>query len=320
MPSTGYPPHSHGLPMNNSLALKTFGGFATWKELTKLKLTSMATLPAALAFLAAPAAREKPALQIALILGVLASASGAAALNEWSERHVDSRMHRTRLRPLPAGQLSPRQALSFGLLLTATGISVLALFFNLLAASLALAAAIIYWLLYTPLKKRTPWCTEVGAISGALSPLVGWAAAEATLSLFAWMLFAILFFWQMPHFHPIAWRYRNDYARGGLRMRVLTEPTGNQAASYSIFYAAVLTAVSLLPFLTGQTGPVSAVTAGVTGILFLFAAVRFRFAPDRDQAARALFRFSLIYLPVVLIALTMDAQPSAIFLTESRAS
>lgn len=277
-----------------------------WRELTKLKLTSMATLPAVFAFLAAPTAEPSVGAMVLLIFGVLASASGAAILNEWSEREIDSLMHRTHRRPLPAGDFSSRRAFFTGLAMIASGISVLALFFNLLAALLAFTAAVIYWLIYTPLKQKSPWCTEVGAVSGALPPLIGWAAAEGKLSPLAWIFFAILFLWQMPHFHPIAWRYRGDYARAGLRMRVLNEPAGNQAANHAIAYSLFLVVVTLLPLLMGYAGVVSSAVACGMGGLFVTATLRFRFSPDRDRAARLLFRLSLIYLPIVLIALTFD--------------
>lgn len=267
----------------------------------------MATLPALFAYLAASSGNARAIDLVLLFLFVLGSASGAAALNEWSERKIDSQMKRTRLRPLPAGNCSPRSALILGLGLTLSGVLFLTLYFNALAGCLALLAAVVYWLFYTPLKPKTPWCTEVGAISGALPPLIGWAAAAGDLSFFAWIFFATLFFWQMPHFHPISWRYREDYRNAGLKMRVVTEPTGNQAANHSMFYALILLGVTLLPFLIGKGGFSAATISILFGSLYLAASARFRFAKDRDSGARFLFRFSLIYLPAVLTALTLDA-------------
>src|SRR5690625_1599347 len=276
-------------------------------DLTKLKLTSMATLPALFAYLAATSGNARAIDLLLLFISVLGSASGAAALNEWSERKIDSKMKRTRLRPLPAGNCSPQTALILGLTLTATGVLFLTFYFNALAGFLALLAAVVYWLFYTPLKPKTPWCTEVGAISGALPPLIGWAAATGELTFFAWIFFATLFFWQMPHFHPISWRYREDYRKAGLKMRVVTESSGDQAASHTIGYALILLGVTLLPFLLGKGGVAMAITPALFGSLYLAASIRFRFAKNRDRAARFLFRFSLIYLPVVLIALTFNS-------------
>src|SRR5690606_1359304 len=180
--------------------------FAIWAALTKLKLTAMATLPAILAYIAA-SSDPHPLPIFFLTIGVFLSASGAAALNQWTERHSDRRMKRTRRRPLPAGDLSPSLVFALGLALVFSGTICLGAAFSPFAALLTLAAAAIYWLVYTPAKRITPWCTEIGAISGAIPCLIGWAAAEGKLSPFAWLLFAILFLWQMPHFHPIAWRH-----------------------------------------------------------------------------------------------------------------
>jgi protoheme IX farnesyltransferase len=274
-------------------------------SLTKLKLTAMATMPAALAYLAAPSGINLASLPL-LILGVFISASGAAALNQWTERRSDRDMKRTCARPLPAGDLTAPSVLLFGLLLVGVGVGILAFTFNWLTGALTLAAGAIYWLAYTPLKRMTPWCTEVGAISGAIPCLIGWAAAEGRLDPFAWFLFAILFLWQMPHFHPIAWRHREDYARANLRMRAVAEPSGNQAANHSIFYAVALTVTTIVPFFTEQTGPVFLLVAVLMGAGYISHAIRFRRNPDRDLAARRLFRFSLIYLPVVLITLSVE--------------
>ena len=279
--------------------------FSTWASLTKLKLTAMATLPAILAYLAA-SSEPHPLPILVLASGVFFSASGAAALNQWTERHSDRRMNRTRERPLPAGHLSPTFVFTSGLALVCAGSLLLGVVFNPLAALLTVAAGGIYWLAYTPLKRITPWCTEVGAVSGAIPCLIGWAAAEGELAPFAWFLFAILFLWQMPHFHPIAWRHREDYARAGLRMRAVAEPTGNSAANHSIAYAIVLIPVSIAPFFNEQIGIASFSVAAILGAFFLFCALRFRFSAKRDVAARQLFRFSLLYLPAVLTTLAAE--------------
>lgn len=285
----------------------TSRSWSAWAELTKLKLTSMASLPGALAYLAALDEPVSAASLPALLFGTLASASGAAALNEWSERRIDGKMRRTRGRPLPAGTISPSAALLTGFLLLFAGIAILGFVFNALAALLAAAAAAVYWLIYTPLKRVTPWCTEVGAISGALPPMIGWSAAGNGLGELGWMFFGILFLWQMPHFHPIAWRYRHDYREAGLRMRVLYGvPQGNQAANHSILYAALLPLATALPFFSGYTGGASQIVCLAMAAAFIGGTIRFRFSPDRDRSARQLFRLSLIYLPIVLISLVLD--------------
>lgn len=301
MPTSILEPDRSTLPQAKSRP----GPIAILKSLTKLKLTAMATMPAALAYLAAPSGTHLATLPL-LILGVFISASGAAALNQWTERRSDRNMKRTCARPLPAGDLTAPPVFIFGLALVVIGAGILAFTFNSLAGLLTLAAAAVYWLAYTPLKRVTPWCTEVGAVSGAIPCLIGWSAAEGSLAPFAWFLFAILFLWQMPHFHPIAWRHREDYARARLRMRAVAEPSGNQAANHSIFYASVLTVTTTLPFFTGHTGPVFLLVAVFMGAAYVFSTVRFRLDSDRDLAARRLFRFSLVYLPVVLVTLTAE--------------
>ncbi|MEX2382140.1 MAG: heme o synthase [Opitutales bacterium] len=273
-------------------------------ELTKMKLTAMATLPALFAWFAATPQFHATGF-IGVLLGVFASASGAAALNQWTEWRTDARMARTSRRPLPSGRLQPEAVLVTGLILLVSGILLLALTANLLSAALVLFAGMVYWLIYTPLKKRTRWCTEIGAISGAVPPLIGWAAATGTLSLLAWILFAILFLWQMPHFHPIAWRYREDYRNAGLKMRAVVESTGNEAANHGIAYTVGLVALGFISFAAGEIGFVALVVFFLLSVAYFFFAARFRFAADRDRAARNLFKFSLIYLPVILIVTTL---------------
>jgi len=307
-PALRHPSSSIPLQRVESPTLSGFLSLAA--DLAKLKLTAMATVPAVLAYLAAGGG--KSALLPLLMIGVFAAAAGSAALNQWSEREIDARMNRTRSRPLPAKRISSRSTAFIGVGGITGGTLLLAIIFNPLCAALALTAGLMYWLVYTPLKRRTPWCTEIGAISGALPPLIGWSAANGNLSLLAWVFFAILFLWQMPHFHPIAWRYREDYQRGGFQMRILRDGTGNNAANHSIAYAYVLLLVTIIPFFTGHTGVYSLAAVLLMGSGYCLATLNFRFGA-RDSAARLLFRFSLVHLPVVLSALAIDVAVNRVF-------
>src|SRR6266567_5778084 len=188
------------------------------------------------------------------LLGTLLVASGTATLNQFIEREYDARMRRTANRPLPAGRLAPSWALGFGVLLSAAGALDLALAVNALSSLLALLTLGSYLAFYTPLKRRTPLCTLVGAFPGAMPPLIGWAAARGSLSLEAWVLYAILFFWQFPHFLSIAWMYREDYARAGLLMLPQNDPQGRRAARQILVTSLALLPISLLPTLLGQMG------------------------------------------------------------------
>jgi heme o synthase len=237
--------------------------------------------------------------------GTLALAGSAGALNMWREREADGRMRRTEGRPLPAGRLAPAQALFFGALLAAGGLSVLALSVNLLTAALGAATLGIYIYLYTPLKTRSPWSTAIGAVAGALPPVMGWAAAAGSVGWEALALFGILFFWQFPHFYALAWLYREDYARGGFSMLPVVEPDGESTARKMVTHGFALLTVSLLPAFLGMTGTIDPAAAfflgaGLTGLAGFFFAARSR------PAARGVFLGSVIYLPLLLGFLLWD--------------
>ncbi len=272
--------------------------------LVKAPLSLMAAFPAVCAFIisaGAPAAG-----QVALFFcGTVFSAFGASALNQWSERSHDAAMHRTRARPIPSGILSPAAALTLALLFAITGVGLLFIFFNAPAALLSALTIVLYWLVYTPLKRWTPWCTEVGAVAGALPALIGSAAASGTITPIGWILFLIVFLWQMPHFHPIAWRHREDYRRGGYRMLATIDGTGRKAAEHSLAYAVLLLAAATLPVLWGA-GPLYWIPATVAGLIFILRTAEFGDPVNRNPAAHRLFRFSLVYLAVVLTALLID--------------
>jgi len=240
------------------------------------------------------------ALLFNTVVGTFLVASGAAAFNQVLERDVDGRMRRTMLRPVPDGRISSAEAFWFATALSAIGLAQLWFGANRLAALVAMATLVSYALIYTPLKKVTSLATVVGAVPGALPPVIGWAAARDTLSIEAWVLFAIVFFWQMPHVLAISWLYRDDYERGGIRVLPVEDPDGRRTAFQMVNYAAALVPVSLLPTAIGLTGRVYFAGAVVLGLAALALAIRFarQRTPDR---ARQLFYASLVYLPVLWV-------------------
>jgi len=237
---------------------------------------------------------------VCTVAGTALVAGGASALNQVLERVPDSLMRRTRMRPMPDGRLQPFEAVAFGIALVVGGLTLLGAGVNLISAAVALATLLTYALIYTPLKRRTSFATVIGAIPGALPPVIGWAAARGTLSQGAWVLFAIVFLWQLPHFLAIAWMYREDYARAGFPMLPVIEPDGRSTARQAVFYCAALLPVSLGPTLLGMANTVYFVSALVLGSLFL--ALTLRFARTRAAGdARRLFFGSIIYLPILWI-------------------
>ncbi len=241
------------------------------------------------------------------LLGTTLAAAGALSLNQWWERRTDALMRRTRQRPLPLGQLSPFFALSWSLSLSAAGVVLLATFINLSSAAFAAATILIYGLVYTPLKRRTRWATEIGSISGALPPLLGAAAADNLSSPHAWILTAVLLLWQMPHFFAIGWMHRADYRAAGFPLLPATDSTGRRTALWSFGYTVALLVVSVSAWSLEDVGAVYGGTALVAGGWLLARAGRFLFSPhSRDPAARRLFAATILYLPVVLVALLID--------------
>jgi protoheme IX farnesyltransferase len=234
------------------------------------------------------------------VLGTALVAGGASALNQIAERRVDGLMRRTAGRPLPARRLQPGEAGTFALALSLMGLLLLGLGANLVAALVALATLVSYVGVYTPLKPRTSLATVVGAIPGAMPPMIGWAAATHVLSREAWILFAIVFLWQMPHFLAIAWLYREDYARAGFPMLPVIEPDGRSTARQATAYAAALLPISLAPTAVGLASSAYLVGALLLGLVFLALAVRFAIRRGRADA-RWLFLGSLLYLPLIWI-------------------
>lgn len=239
------------------------------------------------------------------ILGTGLIASGTAALNQWYERAADAKMKRTQARPLPSGRLSAPNALAFAILISIVGFAELFIAVNPLTGGLGLFTLLSYLFIYTPLKQRSPHSTTIGAIPGAMPPLIGYAAASGTLTLDAWILFAILFFWQFPHFYAIAWMYREDYERAGIRMLPVVEPDGESTARRILMYSLILIPISLVPKFLAMTGNLYLFGAAALGLLFLYAAVRVSFDRTRQQARQVLLA-SVIYLPVLYGLMLLD--------------
>lgn len=272
--------------------------------LTKPQLAAMSVLTALVAY---GAARPEPGTALATVIGTSLAAAGALSLNQWWERRADAVMRRTRGRPLPQAQIPADAALGWSLALSVGGLGVLAELVNLPAAVIAALTILLYGVVYTPLKRHTRWATEIGAISGALPPLLGNAAAGDLWAAPGTALAAVLLCWQMPHFFAIGWRHRADYRAAGFRLLPAVDPTGTRTAAWSLGYAAALLPVSLAPWALGHLGAIYGVTAAVAGAAFLSCAWRFlRDTAQRDPAARRLFFASIIYLPVVIVALAMD--------------
>jgi protoheme IX farnesyltransferase len=239
------------------------------------------------------------------LIGTGLIASGTAALNQWYEREADAKMKRTQLRPLPSGRLTSRNALVFAIIISLAGFIELFLAVNALTGWLGLFTLLSYLFVYTPLKQRSPHSTTIGAIPGAMPPLIGYAAASGTLTWDAWILFAILFIWQFPHFYAIAWMYREDYERAGIRMLPVVEPDGESTARRILLYSLILIPISLVPKFLSMTGNLYLAGALALGLLFLYAGVRVSFDRTRQQARRVLLA-SVIYLPVLYGLMLLD--------------
>jgi heme o synthase len=271
---------------------------ADWLELTKPRITGMVVVTAFVGFMTAVPEPAWGLLLGAALAGTGLVAAGASVLNQVMERDTDALMQRTRARPLPSGRLGVAEARAFGLLLSASGLATLLWLCGTLAAAVALATWASYLFVYTPLKRRTPLATLVGAVPGALPPVIGWAAARGRLEPGAFILFAIMFLWQVPHFLAIAWLYRDDYARGGFPMLPVLDREGTFTARQAVLHSASLLVVSLAPAVAGLAGP-----AYVGGAFLLGAALTFfalRLARARDLvSARVLFVASLLYLPAL---------------------
>ena len=278
---------------------------ADYLALTKPEVTSLVLVTTLVGFYVASPGALDLVLLLHTLIGTALVAGGTTAFNHYLERDDDARMRRTAQRPLPAGRLPSRTAFFFAAVLSAGGILYLALLVNLLASFLGFLTWASYLFLYTPLKKRTTLCTAVGAFPGAMPPLIGWAAARHQLNAEAWVLYAILFLWQFPHFLSIAWMYRDDYARGRILMLPVVDPSGTATGRQILLYSLALLPAGLAPTFLGMAGTIYFVGALVLGLLFLRVAARAA-RTHSTQSARQLLHASVAYLPLLFALLMLD--------------
>ena len=278
---------------------------SAYVELTKPRITFLIVLTSAAGFCLGSRGAVNYLLFANAMISIGLLSSGIATLNQFIERDLDGLMRRTASRPLPTGRLAPLEAMWLGVLLTAGAETYLALFVNGLSAVLGLTVIAGYLFLYTPLKTRSTLSTAVGAFPGAMPPLIGWTAARGEIDVAAWVLFAILFLWQFPHFLAIAWMYREDYGRAGIRMLPVVEPEGRVTGQQIIAYSLMLVPVSLLPTVLGISGKFYFVTALALGLLFLASGIRVALSKS-NQHARQLLLASVFYLPLLFGVMVLD--------------
>jgi len=281
------------------------GWVSVYADLVKARLTLLVLLTTTVGFYVGYPGSMDYALMFHTLLGTALVASGAAALNQLLEREYDARMRRTAGRPLPSGRLQPVTVMLFGGVCSLVGTVYLALLVNPLTSVLGAISLVSYLFIYTPLKRLTWLNTAVGAIPGALPPLMGWAAARNDLSSGGWALFAILAFWQLPHFFAIAWIYKDEYAKAGFKMLPSVDPDGSRTAQQSVSHTLGLLPVSLCPFVLHLAGPVYLGAALLLGGFYLWCAIQFAKRLD-VPSAKKLFFASIIYLPLLLIALVAN--------------
>ena len=280
-------------------------GLSDYLALTKPRLNFLVVATSAAGYYLGATTGIDAAAIAAAVAGTTLVAAGAAVLNQLYERDTDALMRRTQMRPLPAGRIAPGDARVFGVALSAAGLALLAARANWLSAALALATLLTYLAIYTPLKRRTPLSTIVGAVPGALPALIGWAASHGSIDRSGAALFAIVFCWQLPHFMAIAWLYREDYAKAGFPMLPVVDPEGRRAGKQAVYWALLMVLASLEPAFSGLAGNIYLAVAVVFGIALF--GLSLRFAADRNEAtARALFYGSITYLPLLWIAMVAN--------------
>jgi heme o synthase len=277
-------------------------------ELTKPRVVLMVLVTTTVGFYLGSQGEPDYVSLLHTLFGTALAGGGTLTLNQLLERDADAKMERTRLRPLPDGRLQPMDALVFGTLITVSGLLYLTLAVNPLSAQVTATIVVTYLFAYTPLKKKTSLCSIVGAIPGALPPVIGWAAAREALNLEAWVLFTIMFLWQMPHSLAIGWLYREDYARAGFRLLPVIDQDGKSTGRQIVSNCLALLAVGLIPTLIGFTGTLYFFCALLLGSIFLWYGISL--ARSRSQvAARRLLFASLLYLPVLLAVMAFDKVP-----------
>jgi protoheme IX farnesyltransferase len=288
-----------------TVAAPVHARFSDYVELTKPRLSLLSVLTALVGYYAARPAHDN-ARAAFLALGASLAAGGVAALNQWIESDTDARMRRTALRPIPAGRIPGGSAYVLGWAMCFVALIVIFTRVGRLSALFTLLTIASYLGWYTPAKRSSRWSTEIGAVAGALPPLIGWSAADGGVSALGWILFGVLFFWQIPHFMAIAWIYRRDYSAVNFPMLPVRDEAGGKVAAWSFVATLCLVAVSLLPAALGLTSAWYGSAACAVGALFLWRAAGFLRAAQRDASARRLFLFSLAYLPILLGALVAD--------------
>lgn len=279
--------------------------FRDYLELTKPRLSLLSVLTTLVGYFAARPPSNPVKLTL-LFIGTSLAAGGVAALNQWMEYDTDAQMKRTADRPIPSGKVATGSAFVMGWLMCIAALFLLFAHVDRLAALFALLTIISYLGWYTPAKRRSMWSTEIGAIAGAFPPLIGWCAGEGTVTALGWILFGVLFFWQVPHFMAIAWIYRRDYSVVHFPMLPVRDATGNIVAAWSLFNTIALLGVSLLPVFLGLATKAYGAAAVLAGGWFVWRAIAFTNRNVREPMARKLFIASIIYLPVVLGALVAD--------------
>ena len=275
-------------------------------ELTKPRILTMVLITAVLGYFLAAGTLEPYGLLIYMLIGTGMASGGAGALNHYLERDVDTKMDRTRHRPLPSGMVRPVFAAVFGAALVLGGTALLVSQVNLTAAALAFLSAWLYIFIYTPFKRMSWLNTPMGAIPGAIPPMIGWTAHTGTIDVGAWVLFFIMFLWQHPHFYAIAWMFRQDYAKGGFKMLPVVEPDGKSTFRQSLAACILLIPVSLWPTFVDMTGWVYFCGALIIGLWFLAACIRWRMSESNIDARKVLL-VSVTYLPLLLLLMIVDS-------------
>ncbi len=278
---------------------------AAFFELTRPRVTRSVVLTSAAGFYLASSGKFDFLLLIHTLVGTAFLSGGAAALNQFIEREADGKMNRTSMRPLPSGRISENDSVIAGGLLIVVGSLYLAFLTNILAAFLGCFASVVYLFVYTPLKMKTPICTTIGAVPGAIPPLIGWAAASGQLDGNAFLLFAILFAWQFPHFLAISWVYKEDYKRAGFAMLSSFDPDGRRTGRRILIFTVILLGLSVVPVTSGLTGMIYLVGALVLGSVLLWFGFGAALARTKT-AARHVLLTSVVYLPLLLMLMVID--------------